>query len=473
MVQLVLKNARPLGASALADVVVDRGGIVQILPAGAAPRASEMVDLDGRWLVPGLWDAHVHFTQWARRHGRVDVSAAGSAQEVCARMARERGEGMSVGLGFRRATWDAPPTLAELDHARAAPTVVLSGDLHTAWVNTAAARELGLAHGGLLVEDDAFAVERALDGEPVAPAAVARATAAAHARGVVGIVDLEFADNATVWRERVASGLDTLRVHAGFYPDLLEERVRVGAATGTALPGTGGMVAAGPLKVITDGSLNSRTAHCLDPYPTGGTGVQNVAPAELRELMSAAHAAGIACAIHAIGDAANRIALDAFEATSARGSIEHAQLLAPEDLGRFARLGVTASVQPEHAVDDRDATDAIWASHAHRAYPLRALLDAGARLTLGSDAPVAPLDPWRAIAAAVHRTGDARPSWHPEQAITAMEALAASTRHPVAAGAPADLVACDHDPLTAPAGLLRTMSVALTVVAGRVVHRAL
>ena len=108
-----------------------------------------------------------------------------------------------------------------------------------------------------------------------------------------------------------------------------------------------------------------------------------------------------------------------------------------------------ASVQPEHAVDDRDVADRYWAGRTHRAFAYRSLLDAGVELVLGSDAPVAPLDPWVTLAAAVHRSGDDRPSWHPEQEIPLDVALAASAgpAGPIAVGRPADLVITDLDPV--------------------------
>jgi predicted amidohydrolase YtcJ len=172
--------------------------------------------------------------------------------------------------------------------------------------------------------------------------------------------------------------------------------------------------------------------------------------------------AGIIPTVHAIGDHANTLALDAFEELGIQGSIEHAQLLAESDFPRFAALGVAASVQPEHAMDDRDVADRFWPGRTGRLYAFRSLLDAGATLLLGSDAPVAPLDPWVAISAAVTRERDGREPWHPEQRITAAEALTASTRSTVAVGQPADLVITDLDPLTATGDDLRRMPVERT-----------
>ncbi len=181
--------------------------------------------------------------------------------------------------------------------------------------------------------------------------------------------------------------------------------------------------------MITDGSLGTRTAACSHAYPGDphNHGMLTVDPATLVELMTRATGSGITSAIHAIGDIANSHALDAFAATGATGSIEHAQLVAHADIPRFARLGVSASVQPEHAIDDRDITDSIWAGQTAQPYPLRALADTGANLLFGSDAPVSPLDPWAAMAAAVFRTRDGREPWQPQQGVDAATALAAST----------------------------------------------
>jgi predicted amidohydrolase YtcJ len=177
--------------------------------------------------------------------------------------------------------------------------------------------------------------------------------------------------------------------------------------------------------------------------------------------------------VHAIGDAANTHALDAFAATGARGSIEHAQLLSTADFARFAELDLVASVQPEHALDDRDVADRYWAGRTDRAFALGSMLAAGARLALGSDAPVAPLDPWVTIAAAVGRDRDGRAPWHPEQAISAADALMASGRTGIAIGQAADLAVLDVDPLSASSADLRSMPVAATMIGGRFTHTVL
>jgi predicted amidohydrolase YtcJ len=185
--------------------------------------------------------------------------------------------------------------------------------------------------------------------------------------------------------------------------------------------------------------------------------------------------------VHAIGDAALLDALDAYAASGARGSIEHAQLVRMEVLGRFAELGLVASVQPAHLLDDRDSTEALWPDRLERCFALRSMSDAGISLRLGSDAPVSPLDPWLAMSAAVHRSADEREPWAPEQAITPHEALLASTDgvSELAVGGVGDLVLVDEDPC--PAGLsgtaeqaarLRGTRVLATFVAGCLTHSA-
>ena len=209
-----------------------------------------------------------------------------------------------------------------------------------------------------------------------------------------------------------------------------------------------------------DGTLGSRTARLLD-----GTGVEITSADGLAGIVRAAAARGLPVAVHAIGDRANREALDAFAATAGvwrplglRHRIEHAQCVHPDDVPRFARLGVTASVQFTHATSDRDVADRLWGERAAHAYPYRALRDAGARLAGGSDAPIEALDPLAGLRAAVFRTADERPPWRPEQALGLDAALAAFTTAPawlegaeerrgrLAPGLAADLVLLDRDP---------------------------
>jgi predicted amidohydrolase YtcJ len=243
------------------------------------------------------------------------------------------------------------------------------------------------------------------------------------------------------------------------------------------------MLRAGYLKVFMDGTLGSATARLLD-----GSGVEITSSERLAEIVREAAAAGWPVGVHAIGDAANRAALDAFEATAdawrplgLRQRIEHAQLLDPAELPRFAALGVAASVQFSHAPSDRDLADRVWEGHAG-AYAYRSLADAGTLLANGSDAPVEELDPLKGIVAAVLRTLDERPAWRPEQALSVTEALEATCVAPawlagdedrrgrLAVGMLADLVVLDRDPLLCTPEQLPDLSVVATLVGGQITH---
>jgi predicted amidohydrolase YtcJ len=468
------------------DVFLDDGLIVDIAPAGALRPRGETIDAEGRFLIPGLWDHHVHTTQWALTAQRADLDGTVSPADAARRVAASPvlPDGRRVGAGYRDALWTERPSLALLDELTGeTPTYLLNADAHSMWLNSSAQRREGVTTGddGILREEPAFAVSKLLNAvEPdVADRLVDRMAKDAAARGVVGIVDLDMAWNEESWARRLAAGFDTLRVEFGVYPDLLPRAIAEGLRTGDTVRGSGSdLVRVGPLKVITDGSLGTRTAAARNAYPDDGAshGLLTVQPDELVALLTEATAAGLRCAVHAIGDVANSHALDAFAATGAWGSIEHAQLVAHADIPRFARLGVAASVQPAHALDDRDMADVLWAGQTSLAYPLRSFADAGAALVFGSDAPVSPLDPWAAIAAAVYRTRNDRAAWHAEEAVDAPTALAASTHRGSAApdelapGARADLALCDDDPLTADEPRLRGMRVSATLVGGRVTH---
>jgi predicted amidohydrolase YtcJ len=196
--------------------------------------------------------------------------------------------------------------------------------------------------------------------------------------------------------------------------------------------------------------------------------------------------AGWPVAVHAIGDLANREALDAFEETKhiwggmdLRQRIEHAQLLAPEDVGRFAGVGIAASVQFSHASSDRDVADLFWAGKTDGAYAYRSLWDSGAVVANGSDAPIEELDPLAGIRAGVLRTIDDQPAWHPEQALTVEQAFQATCVTPawlsydehrrgrLVPGNLADLVVLDGDPFELQPEELAEVQVVATMVGGR------
>jgi predicted amidohydrolase YtcJ len=270
---LVLAGARIPGADGLVDAVLQGERIADVVPAGAAPRTVERVAVDGRWLLPGLWDQHVHFTQWAQTARRLDVSRAASAAEAAAlvhrRAAAEPGDDVLVGFGFHDALWADEPTRALLDAAAGdRPVVLIAGDLHCSWLNTAAAHRFAPGVTEALVREDAsFAVtSRLAAADDATLDRWARdAAKVAATRGVVGIVDLEYGWNLDVWTRRIAAGARGLRVEFGVYGEDLERAASLGLRTGEAVDGTDGLLTVGPFKVISDGSLNTRTALCSHP----------------------------------------------------------------------------------------------------------------------------------------------------------------------------------------------------------------
>lgn len=480
-VRLIGAAGRAFGDEPI-DLLIQRGRIVDLAPTGALALRGNVLEGDGARAIPGLWDHHVHTVQWALNAQRVALGEADSAAEAARLMASAPalGDGRVIGAGMRDALWPDAPSLDALDAACGdRPTYLINMDVHSVWLNSAAFRREGFAPtaDGMLREEEAFEVSRRLNAadDAVADAAVLRAGEQAAARGITGIVDFDMAWNADAWRRRLDAGFDSHRVEFAFYLAELDRAIQEGMRSGDALDGSGGLVHVAGLKLITDGSLGTRTAACSHAYDDdpGNFGAFTIDPDALREHLTRATAAGIAVAVHAIGDRAVASALDAFTYTQARGTIEHAQLVRHADLLRFARLGVVASVQPEHAVDDRDLVSALWTQQQALSHPVASLLTAGIPVRFGSDAPVAPLDPWMTIAAAVHRTADEREPWQPQERVGIEAALVASSRHGEARielGAPADVVLCGQDPLTSDRRGLAQMSVSATLLGGRLTH---
>ncbi len=494
MSSLLLRRARlvPITAYDVApaepvDVLVENGVVTTVAPHVDQPDIPvPEYDAEGRWLVPGLWDTHVHLGQWTLVAQRLDTSGTVDADEVTAYVAdwiEAAPHRPVIGFGHRPATWAWQPTVAELDEvAPDTPVVLIAGDSHHAWLNTVAQRLFGLApREDMIRENEWFAVQDRLvelTGPDVTSPAAYRATLDhAASLGVVGLVDFEFDNSLYHWQERWAEGCDRIRVRAALYAEELDQALSVGLRSGDPLLPDDDRLTMGPLKIISDGSLNTRTAWCHDPYVDGAdpaypTGAANLTPQELTGLLALAHHSGLEVATHTIGDAACSAALEAYAVTGAQGSIEHAQLIRRTDALEMARLGLRASVQPAHLLDDRDLSELAWEDRVERCFAYRWLHDAGITISLGSDAPVAPLDPWLAIDAAVRRTGDHRPGWHLEQALTRREALAASVdgQAMVQPGSRGDLVLLDSDPLLPD---MPAPPVALTAVAGRLIHLAL
>jgi predicted amidohydrolase YtcJ len=461
-------------ASALA-IAGDRiaGGVGTHETALAPP---DVVDLGGRCVVPGFTDAHVHFPTWALARREVRLEGTQTIEEALDRvrdaLAGLRPGGWLRGRGWRSGDWSpsVEPTRQALDPITGdVPTALLAHDSHSLWLNSAA---IARASGDLRVPGGVVEVDEA--GEPTG---VLRETAAwsfrddvvetsadeyvdamreglrvAASRGVTAIHDKDGWVGALEFFQRLQrEGALNLRVWQSLPHERLDELARLGLSSGLG----DDLLRLGYLKAFMDGTLGSQTARLLD-----GSGVEITSREELTEIVARAARAGWPVAVHAIGDLANREALDAFEETRVewgprrlRPRIEHAQLLAEEDVPRFATLGVAASVQFSHAPSDRGLADRFWAGMTHRAYAYRSLWDSGALVANGSDAPIEELDPMAGIRAGVLR------DWHPEQALTVEEALVATCVNPAIVsgdgrrrgkllpGYLADLVVLDRDPL--------------------------
>src|SRR5207244_720761 len=251
----------------------------------------------------------------------------------------------------------------------------------------------------------------------------------ANARGVTAVQDKDgWLGALGVWQRLRDEGSLQLRVWQSLPAEQVDKLAALHIQSGFGDE----LVRVGYLKAFMDGTLGSQTARLLD-----GTGVEITSREELVEYIRRGAAAGLPVAVHAIGDLANRAAPDAFEETGSvwqplglRPRIEHAQLLAPEDVPRFAQLGVAASVQFSHAPSDRDLADRLWSGKTEGAYAYRSLWDSGALLANGSDAPIEELEPWAGICAGVLRTIDERPAWHAEQRLTLEQGLIATCVNP-------------------------------------------
>ena len=466
----------------------------------------ERVDLRGRCVLPGFSDSHVHFPTWSLAQRQVRLEGTATLEEAVARVADaaaavEPGRWLR-GTGWRSGDWNpsVEPTKEALDAVTGhTPTALMARDYHSLWLNSAA---LACANGDLQVPGGV--VERDEHGEPtgvlreecawhfrdthVRPSddemveASREGVRIANSRGVTSVHDKDgWLGVLRVWQRLDADDALTLRVWQSLPHDLVEEAAAVGIRSGFGSP----LVRIGYLKAFMDGTLGSQTARMRD-----GSGVEITSREELERIVRRGAEVGLPVAVHAIGDRANRDALDAFEATQdawrplgLRQRIEHAQLLAPEDVARFGALGVAASVQFSHAPSDRDLAERFWGEKTAGAYAYRSLLDAGAVVANGSDAPIEELDPLAGICAGVRRTLDERPPWHPEQAVTVEEALAATIVTPawlarderrrgkLTPGYLADLVVLDRDPLAIPTDELPEIRVLATMLGGRWVHQ--
>ena len=460
----------------------------------------ERVDLRGRCVLPAFTDAHVHFPSWSLAQRDVQLEGVASLREALARVGSQPQRGDWIrGRGWRDALWSEHPSRESLDAVTGdTPAALWSKDYHSLWLNSAA-----LAHAGGDLEVAGGVVERDAAGEPTGilreesawrfrdryvvvsedeyVAATREGIRLANRRGVGAIHDKDgwLGAQAIFARIHQRDGL-TLRVWQSLPYDVAGDLAALRLRSGLG----DDYLRLGYLKAFMDGTLGSQTAWMLD-----GSGVCITSGEQLVEIVRDATAAGWPVAVHAIGDRANREALDAFESTrelweslGLRQRIEHAQCVDPADLHRFAEIGVACSVQFSHAPSDRDLAERFWGERIEGAYAFATLLASGAVVANGSDAPVEELDPLAGIAAGVRRTIDDRPAWCPEQVLTVEQALRASTVTPawlagderrrgkLLPGFLADLVVLDRDPVSASPDELPEVSVVATMVGGRWVH---
>jgi predicted amidohydrolase YtcJ len=487
---------------------------------------TQRIDLGGRRALPGLTDSHFHFYGWALGQRGLSLTNTTSLADVRERVRQAVGEvtpGQWVlGQGWNQDSWPHPrlPGRPDLDDLTPHnPAILWRSDLHLAWVNSQALQLAGITADtpdpdmGLIDRDEAgqptgilrelaINLVRHVIPQPTAEEAdqaMRRAMADVHCLGLTGVHDMRIMGGEDgppafrAWqRLRSEGGLD-LRVWMMLPGERLGEAVALGLRTGFG----DDYLRVGGIKLFADGATGPRTAWMLEPFADAGTGMPLTPMNEIAETVSRAHQAGISTAIHAIGDRALRELLDVFAEILPQGSskarplaphrIEHVQHSQPDDLKRLAPLGLVASVQPLHATDDMAMMDQACGERARWAYAFRDLLNAGTRLALGSDCPVASPNPFWGIHAAVtrqRRDGTPPDGWYPPQRLTVAEAVWGYTLGPAYAsgriahqgsltpGKLADLIVLDRDIFAIPPHEIPNTQVLLTVFDGQIVYRS-
>ncbi|HEX8230425.1 MAG TPA: amidohydrolase [Chloroflexia bacterium] len=483
------------------------------------PNVTRRIDAGGRAIIPGLIDAHIHFLDYARSLALVNLEGVRSKEEalrIVADKARELGPGRWViGGGWNNNLWSPPdyPTRHDLDRAAPQNPVYLDRkDLHSCWVNSLALQRAGVTRdtpvpagaaigtdeagepNGLFYESATRIMRNAIDeARSDARAAMRDGFKVLTSMGLVGFHSPEGPDAFHALQELDALGELKMRVVHLLAYYRLDETIRIGLRTGFGSE----RLRTGPVKIFSDGSLGSMTAQMLEPFEgtTANYGISTIPQEEMEEAIVQAAEAGIPCAIHAIGDAANRRVLDAFEKTRSRITrplppnmphrIEHAQLVHLDDMPRFAALGVVASMQPIHATSDMHAADRLWGARSRYGYAWRSLLEAGAHLAFGSDAPVESPNPFLGIHAAVTRQdADDQPEegWYPQERLTVEEAVRAYTEWAALSapylpgvtgtltpGSAADLLILDRDIFTVDPKELKDAHPLATAIGGEAV----
>jgi predicted amidohydrolase YtcJ len=479
------------------------------------------IDAQGKLLLPGFDDAHVHFISGGSQLDYVQLNDAGSAQEFARRIG-EKARSAKAGEWILGGDWDetkwtpsAIPTKESIDAVTPnTPVFVNRYDGHMGLANSAALKLANITKdtpdppGGTIVRDAQGNPTGALKDAAmdylakVIPAlthdqrlhAAKRALAHAAALGVTSVQDMnpDYADVA-VYSELRERGELTTRIYAAPLIPQVEDQAKMGIrhAFGDSV------LRVGAVKAYADGSLGSGTAYFFEPFTDqpGNYGLlsEGMQPVSLmRQRMMAADAAGIQICAHAIGDRGISMILDLYtEIAQAHGTadrrwrIEHAQHMAEKDFSRFAQLKVIASVQPYHAIDDgRWAEQRIGHDRASRTYAFRTFLKNGVRLALGTDWNVAPLNPMMTVYAAVTRAtldGKNPNGWFPEQKLSVAETVEAYTmgsayaefqekeKGSITTGKLADMVLLSDDILSIEPAKIREVRVLKTIVGGKVI----
>jgi predicted amidohydrolase YtcJ len=475
-------------------------------------------DVEGALILPGFSDTHTHFLEGALALGEIDLRDVTSKDQFRERLASaiprlQPGEWL-VGGYWNQDKWGGVlPDKSWIDDLSPDnPVMLYRRDIHTSLCNRVTLEAAGIAaatpnpEGGIIVKDAAgkptgLLMESAINMvKTLIPspsmerieACIKRTLCLANSMGITHTVDvISGPDDVATYFDLEREGVLTCRVDLMPPIKSWERFARAGLRVGVGLD----LVALGPMKAFLDGSLGSHSALMFEPYfgEPDNRGILNEIAEPLNALktiMTCVDQAGLQMAVHAIGDRANRIALDMFEQVrkdspfpALRHRIEHAQHLHPDDIGRFAQLGITAACQPVHIVDDGCYADKLIGPERSRyAYAFRSIIDSGGKLIFGSDWPVADLNPLEGVYAAVtRRTADDRHAdgWVPEEIITVEEAIAAYTVNAAYAccrekqfgalksGLSADMVILDRDIFQSEPDEILRARVLRTFLAGR------
>jgi hypothetical protein len=493
--------------------------------------STERLALDGRTVVPGLIDAHVHFVGIGSRKLALDArgrTKAAVVAEVAERVARAAPGEWIQGRGWDHTLWEGQqfPTRADLDAVAPDHPVYLGRvDGHAGWANSRALALAGIDRGtpdpaggqilrdargeptGTLIDNAFRLVTRLIP--PLSREQRLEAIRLSIEECLsVGLTSVHeaggFDEDIELYQQLMREGRFDLRIYEFLRWPVNEQQrphsydsLDAYLVKGPQIGLHDHRLTIRGIKMSIDGALGSRGAAFLEPYADdpGNTGLLRLTADEVFSTIVRGLKAGFQTTTHAIGDRANRLVLDAMEkalgavpTSDHRLRIEHAQVLTADDLPRFARLGIIASMQPSHATTDmRWAGDRVGADRLRYAYAWASLLDSGARIAGGSDAPVEPVAPLQGIYAAVTRQdfqGWPDGGWQPAERVSREQALRMFTldaaysvfeeslKGSIETGKLADMVVLSKDIMTIPAPEILTTEVERTILGGRVVYSA-